>query len=61
MIKKTISIGNPAYLSMRQYGEVVIFSLTDKQFGNIETFNGKKPLKPHEEGFQLELFRRILK
>jgi len=39
-----------------EYGHVGLLCITDKQFGNIEIFHGKKPEKPKTEGIQLELF-----
>lgn len=38
------------------YGKVGIMRITDKQFGEIELFYGKKPVKPDAPGQQLELF-----
>lgn len=38
------------------HGEIGIFSMTDKQFGEIEIFRGKKPQKVDAPGQQLELF-----
>ena len=39
-----------------QYGNVCIMCITDKQFSNIEVFNGKVPEEKSIEGQQLELF-----
>ena len=39
-----------------EYGKVDIMCITDKQFGNIDLFYGKKPLPPNAPGQQLELF-----
>ena len=39
-----------------EYGQVGIFCITDKQFGNIEIFYGKKPQSVNTPGQQLELF-----
>ncbi len=39
-----------------EYGKVGIICITDKQFGNIELFFGKKPIVPNAPGQQLELF-----
>ncbi len=39
-----------------QFGHVGILSITDKQFGEIEVYFGKKPTKPPTGGQQLELF-----
>ncbi len=39
-----------------EYGNVCIICITDKQFGDIELFYGKKPKKPDAAGLQLELF-----
>ena len=39
-----------------QYGHVGVLCITDKQFGSIELFYGKKPLAPNAPGQQLELF-----
>lgn len=39
-----------------QYGHVAIMCITDKQFGDIKIFYGKKPLPPNAPGQQLELF-----
>jgi len=38
------------------YGKVSILEITDKQFGNMEMFHGKKNKKPPNTGQQLELF-----
>ena len=37
-------------------GEVIIFTLTDKQFGMIEFFRGKDPTEKPDTPQQLELF-----
>ena len=42
--------------SLPEYGQVGIFCITDKQFGNIEIFYGKKPQTLNTPGQQLELF-----
>lgn len=39
-----------------EFGKVGIICITDKQFGNIELFYGKKPQIPNTPGQQLELF-----
>ena len=39
-----------------EYGKVGIMCITDKQFGNIKLFYGKKPQIPNAPGQQLELF-----
>ena len=39
-----------------EYGHVGILCITDKQFGQIEIYFGKKPLIPNAPGQQLELF-----
>ncbi|MDD7317248.1 MAG: CRISPR-associated endonuclease Cas2 [Prevotella sp.] len=39
-----------------EFGKVGIMCITDKQFGNIELFFGKKPISPNAPGQQLELF-----
>lgn len=39
-----------------EFGHVGIICLTDKQFGDIELFYGKKPKEVIVEGQQLELF-----
>ena len=39
-----------------EYGNVCIMCITDKQFSNIEVFNGKVPKEKCVEGQQLELF-----
>ena len=39
-----------------EYGEVGILCITDKQFGNIELFYGKKVVDVNTPGQQLELF-----
>ncbi|WP_455536363.1 CRISPR-associated endonuclease Cas2 [Prevotella koreensis] len=39
-----------------EYGKVGIICITDKQFGNIELFFGKKSFAPNAPGQQLELF-----
>ena len=38
------------------FGKVGLLCITDKQFANIQLFNGKKPEKPKTGGVQLELF-----
>ena len=37
-------------------GHVVILTITDKQFGQLEIFYGKKTHTPNSPGQQLELF-----
>lgn len=37
-------------------GNIGIMCITDKQFGNMEIFYGKKPQEKQTEGQQLELF-----
>ena len=39
-----------------EYGKVGILYITDKQFGNMEVFYGKKAEKPKPVAIQLELF-----
>lgn len=39
-----------------EYGKVGIICITDKQFANIELFEGRKSLPPNAPGQQLELF-----
>ncbi len=39
-----------------EFGKVGIMCITDKQFGNIHLFYGKKSLLPNSPGQQLELF-----
>ena len=39
-----------------EYGKVGILCITDKQFGGIELFYGKKAVEPNSPGLQLELF-----
>lgn len=39
-----------------EYGRVGILCITDKQFGNIELFHGKKSFGVNTPGQQLELF-----
>jgi CRISPR-associated protein Cas2 len=39
-----------------EYGHVGILCITDKQFGDIQLFYGKKPKVPQVPGLQLELF-----
>ena len=39
-----------------EYGKVGILCITDKQFGNLELFFGKKPQLVNAPGQQLELF-----
>lgn len=38
------------------HGHVCIMCITDKQFGDIEIFIGKKPHEPQRGGQQLEMF-----
>ena len=39
-----------------EYGHVGIMSITDKQFGNIDLFDGTKAMELMAPGVQLELF-----
>lgn len=39
-----------------EYGSIGIMCITDKQFGDMELFVGKKPEKPQTGPVQLELF-----
>lgn len=39
-----------------EYGKVGILGITDKQFGDIQLFYGKKEKSPEAPGQQLELF-----
>ena len=39
-----------------EYGKIGVLVITDKQFGNIQLFYGKKPRVPTIPGLQLELF-----
>ncbi len=39
-----------------EFGQIGIMCITDKQFGNIELFNGKKAQDAGAPGQQLELF-----
>lgn len=39
-----------------EYGKVGILTITDKQFGAIQLFYGKKPQIPNAPGQQLEFF-----
>lgn len=39
-----------------EFGKVGLLTITDKQFGNIQLFHGKKPEKACAPGVQLELF-----
>jgi len=39
-----------------QHGNVCIMTITDKQFSNLEIFNGPKQEEPTTTGQQLELF-----
>ena len=41
---------------VHKYGHVGVLCITDKQFGDIEMFYGKKPIEPNAPGQQLELF-----
>ena len=42
--------------SLPLYGSVGILRVTDKQFGEIELYNGRKPQEVKTGGQQLELF-----
>ena len=42
--------------SLPEKGHVVMMTITDKQFGLIEIFQGKTPAEPLEAPQQLELF-----
>ena len=44
------------YSFLPEFGKVGVMCITDKQFGNIKLFYGKKPQKPNAPGQQLELF-----
>lgn len=37
-------------------GEVIVFEITDAQFGRMEFFRGIKPMKPSAKRAQLEMF-----
>jgi CRISPR-associated protein Cas2 len=37
-------------------GHIVIFAITDKQFGDMQVFYGRKPTKPKQGPQQLELW-----
>jgi len=39
-----------------EFGKVGMLSITDRQFGEIEIFYGKKAVEPNAPGQQLELF-----
>ena len=39
-----------------EYGQVGVMCITDKQFGDIQLFYGKKPQQPNAAGQQSELF-----
>ena len=39
-----------------EFGQVGLLCITDKQFGNLEIFHGKKPQETNVPGQQLELF-----
>ena len=39
-----------------EFGQVGILCITDKQFGNLEIFHGRKPQEATAPGQQLELF-----
>lgn len=39
-----------------EFGQVGILCITDKQFGQIELYSGRKPQAPDAPGQQLELF-----
>ena len=43
-------------LHLPSKGHVVVFTLTDKQFGMIESYSGRDALEPPSEGAQLEMF-----
>ncbi len=38
------------------YGEVIIYEITDKQFGDMEFYKNAKPNDPPDTPQQLELF-----
>ena len=42
--------------NLPEFGEVGIFCITDKHFGEFEIFHGRKPCEKETEGQQLELF-----
>lgn len=39
-----------------EHGSVGVLTITDKQFGDIAIFEGRKTVKPETPGLQLELF-----
>ena len=39
-----------------EFGKIGILTITDKQFGEIEIYYGKKPQKTNAPGQQLDLF-----
>lgn len=42
--------------ALPEFGQVGILAVTDKQFGEIEIYNGQKPAPPRPVPQQLELF-----
>ncbi len=42
--------------ALPEYGSVGILGITDKQFGDMQLFYGKKDKKPATPALQLELF-----
>jgi len=42
--------------ALPQYGHVVIMTITDKQFGDVEVFYEAKPKAPPQGGTQLMMF-----
>lgn len=39
-----------------QYGKVCVLQITDKQFGNMENYYGRKQIPEPQAGAQMELF-----
>ena len=42
--------------NMPEHGKVIVFDITDVQFGRLEFFYGKKPVESKNKVTQLELF-----
>jgi len=47
---------NRTKLNLPKKGKVAVMQITDKQFGMIELFHGKKEIEPETPTQQLELF-----
>ncbi|MGB4960726.1 MAG: CRISPR-associated endonuclease Cas2 [Saprospiraceae bacterium] len=42
--------------ALPEHGQIIVFEITDVQFGRMDFFNGKKPKEQKNQPKQLELF-----